>query len=471
MISAGDQRAFSIAYDRHYQALVRYCRGILLSHEDAEDAAQSAMLAALRTLPDKPAAVNLRAWLYRVAHNEAIDLLRARRPHDSLDSAEEFTSPASADAAEVADTRARLNQLVRDLRSLPERQRGALVMREFCGLGYEEIADAIGGSEAAAMQTVFEARSALVTYEEGRSLNCDGIQRIIADGDRRSMRARRVRAHMRSCDGCKTFETSITRRRRDYALLVPLALGAKGGLLALLGLTRSSARDVAIRCAAVIGRNQSAPAGMRGAAVGVLCAAAGGGVVGIAHIAAVSHSHAHTRPVSLTQGVAPSARAHRVVRTRATATRHSAWRRPRSARHDARIHHTRLPATPRPFAAAPISVAGAAVRPAAQPVAPSPAAAQPSRRAAPVSAAVSVGPGHAGVHVAATVGGATPVASVTGDVSVSTSGGGAGVGASVAATTPIASAGVAVSGSAQSTSSGASAGANVDASLCLLSCQ
>jgi RNA polymerase sigma factor (sigma-70 family) len=288
-IAAGDRDAFTVIYDRHLPALTRYCRSILLNPEDAEDAAQNAMIAALRSLPGRPPQLKLRAWLFRVAHNEAISLIRKRRPHEDL---EQAVDVSSLDVAETVEVRARLRQLVTDLRSLPERQRAALILRELCDLSYEEIAGVLECSEAAVMQTVFEARSALSQFEDGRTMSCTGVQRMISDGDRRSLRARRVRAHMRSCDMCRTFAFSLDTRRSHLALLFPVGAAVKGGfgpLLAVLGLVGGGPKA---KVAAAILRLQSTTglrglAGLRGVAAGVLLAAGGGMTA-----AQLSH-HAH----------------------------------------------------------------------------------------------------------------------------------------------------------------------------------
>jgi RNA polymerase sigma factor (sigma-70 family) len=300
LIAEGDQDAFAAAYDRYLPALVRYCRGILLSAEDAEDAAQSAMLSALRALPERPPQVLLRAWLFRVAHNEAISMIRRRRPHEPL----EHALPAGdGDPADVAGTRARLGQLVVDLRALPERQRGALLMRELCGLGYAEIAGALGSSEAAAMQTVFEARSSLIQFDEGRTMSCSSVRRSISDGDGRRLRARRLRAHVRGCEGCRTFERSLTTRRRELALLVPVA--GKGGLLALLGaLGGGSGMRV---LGGVVSRGQLVPPGARAVALGAVIAATGGGVASqLTHPAAPARPHPTTSAAGPGHALAPA---------------------------------------------------------------------------------------------------------------------------------------------------------------------
>lgn len=266
LAASGSDRAFAAIYDRYLPALVRYCRGILTSQEDAEDAAQATMMNALRALHERPLTVHLRPWLYRIAHNEAISLIRARRHHEHLDKAADVELPGPDEALAI---RTRLTQLVSDLRDLPERQRSALVMRELCGLEYEEIADALGSSSGAAMQTVFDARSALSEYADARDESCVAIQRCISAGDRRRLRGRRVRAHLRGCQRCQSFQLALGTRRGDFALLAPLA--GKGALLSLLGALGGGGGR------ALLGGG-SASQGLKLAAVGAVVATAGGGL-------------------------------------------------------------------------------------------------------------------------------------------------------------------------------------------------
>ena len=76
----GDEGAFEEIFRSHHQELYRYCLAILRDRDDAEDALQATMAAALRSLPGEERHVEIRPWLFRVAHNEAISLLRKRRP-------------------------------------------------------------------------------------------------------------------------------------------------------------------------------------------------------------------------------------------------------------------------------------------------------------------------------------------------------------------------------------------------------
>jgi RNA polymerase sigma factor (sigma-70 family) len=229
LVGQGNEHAFSTLYSRYHQQLYRYCHSIVRHEADAQDALQSTFTAALGALRRSQRDAPLRPWLYRIAHNESISLLRRRRVVDELPE----TLPDTAQSVEAtAEERTRLALLVSDLQALPERQRGALVMRELSGLPHEELAQALGISIGAAKQAVFEARQALQEFTEGRAMACDEIQRIVSDGDRRALRGRRVRAHLRDCARCHAFADAIPERRSALLALSPvLPAAAASGLL------------------------------------------------------------------------------------------------------------------------------------------------------------------------------------------------------------------------------------------------
>src|SRR4051812_5541118 len=74
-----DAAGFARVYARHHQALYRYCRSIVRHDQDAQDALQSAMLRAFVALQTERRELELRPWLFRIAHNESISILRAHR--------------------------------------------------------------------------------------------------------------------------------------------------------------------------------------------------------------------------------------------------------------------------------------------------------------------------------------------------------------------------------------------------------
>jgi RNA polymerase sigma factor (sigma-70 family) len=218
LAAAGHERAFAVVYERHHQALYRYCRSIVRNEADAQDALQATFTAAFAALrrggPDAP----IRPWLYRIAHNEAVSTLRRRRPTVELSDATESWAASVDD--QVAE-RSRLDLLLRDLRELHDRQRSALVMRELSGLSHEEIALALDTSVGAAKQAIYEARRSLFEFAEGRAMACDEIRRTISDADGRLLRSRRVRAHLRECSACAAFAAAIPERRSELRALMP----------------------------------------------------------------------------------------------------------------------------------------------------------------------------------------------------------------------------------------------------------
>ena len=137
-----------------------------------------------------------------------------------------------------------MRALATDLTELTEQQRGALLMRELGGLSFAEIAGALQISATAAKQTVYESRCVLQALQEGREMDCDVVRRTLSDGDRRALRGKRLRGHLRSCACCHDFERALHARPAHLAALAPpLPLGAAAAMLqGLLGGSGFSAR-------------------------------------------------------------------------------------------------------------------------------------------------------------------------------------------------------------------------------------
>jgi RNA polymerase sigma factor (sigma-70 family) len=134
------------------------CRYNLRDPQAAEDAAQETFLAAHRSLlggttPREPA-----AWLATIARNECKRTGRTPRPAP-LD---EATTASYLDPAEIVADRADLSDVTGAIAELPDRQREALVLREFCGLSYEQVAAAMSVSGAAVDSLLSRARKHLV---------------------------------------------------------------------------------------------------------------------------------------------------------------------------------------------------------------------------------------------------------------------------------------------------------------------
>jgi RNA polymerase sigma factor (sigma-70 family) len=220
-VADGDQAAFAELYERYQQPLLRYCRSILGGEADSQDVVQSAFVSALAALQRDSRNAPVRPWLYRIAHNEAMSVLRRRGARARLREQLEHQSPAIADWSADRD---RLELLIEDLWQLPERQRRALVMRELSGLSHQEIAARLGTSVSSAKQAIFESRRALTEFAEGREAACEDIRAAIDGQDPRSLRSRRIRAHLRECAMCSALAATDGRRAKRLGALVPALL-------------------------------------------------------------------------------------------------------------------------------------------------------------------------------------------------------------------------------------------------------
>jgi RNA polymerase sigma factor (sigma-70 family) len=332
----GNDHAFAALYSRYSSPLRSYCASIVLQSEDAEDALQATMLKALRALPGRRAGVPVKPWLYRIAHNESVDVLRRRRAHSPVDDDRAAALCAPGPDADLA-RRERLAELVVDLRTLPDRQRAALLMRELSGLGYDEIAAALEVTPGAVRQLVFEARSTLHEFARGRDVACASVQRSLSDGDRRRRRGRGLRAHLRSCNECRAFDLAITRRGEDLAALPPLvlegtaaAVAAAGGLFGLVAVAGGGSVSSLVGGTAV-----------KGIATAALAIAVGTGAAVETGIAPIGREPAPAPKASASAAQPRSALAAPTPRAAAAAwTRPARPVRPRSAPH-------RPPARPR----------------------------------------------------------------------------------------------------------------------------
>lgn len=319
----GSERAFTTLFQRYHQQLYRYCRGLTGSDQDAQDALQMTFTKALIAMRQGRRNAPLRPWLYRIAHNESITLIRSRNASAGEVPLELAALQGVADSAEQHE---RMAMLVADLRELPEQQRGALVMRELSGLSHEEIAAALQLSVGAAKQSILEARRSLLEFAEGRAMTCEEIQRIISEDDRRSLRSRRVRAHVRDCRFCAAFAEAIPRRRADMLALWPVlpAASAAGLLAKITGAGTGHGGGGAGLAAGTAVKGLGATASIKAAAAtgaAVLATATVGAVAVLHHGApAASGSPSHGASVS-NQRVSGSG--HRSAAVHPAAGRHS----------------------------------------------------------------------------------------------------------------------------------------------------
>jgi RNA polymerase sigma factor (sigma-70 family) len=157
---AGSEAAFTEMHRRYREPLLGFTRRMLRGTGlDAEDVVQDAFIRAHLALraTDRPMA--LRAWLYMITRNRALDALRTRRASCSLE--ERDAAACLGDPVQAALQRDELRRIVDELGRLPERQRLALVQRELCGESHADLADRLGTTVSATKSLIIRARTQL----------------------------------------------------------------------------------------------------------------------------------------------------------------------------------------------------------------------------------------------------------------------------------------------------------------------
>ncbi len=142
--------------ERYRPEILAYLVRLMGNEPDAQDACQDAFLRAQGALDRLRPDSNLRAWLYRIATNSALGAAR-RRARRTARTVDVDLDGLPAGAGSSPEDREQLRRVARAVQALPPKQRAALMLRRFHGLGYADIAASLGGNEAAARANVYQA--------------------------------------------------------------------------------------------------------------------------------------------------------------------------------------------------------------------------------------------------------------------------------------------------------------------------
>ena len=209
-VRVGDQRAFEVVFDRYHRPLLSFCRHMLGSREEAEDAVQHTFMAAYRGLGSSDKEILLRPWLYTIARNHCLSVLRARRQTVPLDG-HEAEAPATEGLASEVQRREDLRQMLADLGHLPDDQRAALVLAELGSLPHDEIAQVVGCPRDKVKALVFQGRSSLAASRTARETPCSDVRGQLSTLTGGALRRSNLRRHVRECAGCRAFELEVRR--------------------------------------------------------------------------------------------------------------------------------------------------------------------------------------------------------------------------------------------------------------------
>ena len=151
----GDQRAITTLVSGSHVHVQRFARTLCSTPEDAEDAAQEALIVLFRKIGTLRTTAALSSWMFSIVRNECVRRSRLR-----------FTRPAPAAAIEASAedatlARLEMERIVEAISGLPVEQRAVLVLRDIQGLSGAATAEALGLSRAAMKSRLHRGREAL----------------------------------------------------------------------------------------------------------------------------------------------------------------------------------------------------------------------------------------------------------------------------------------------------------------------
>lgn len=265
----GHPAALDALFARYRARLVRFSEHLLGANwPDAEDVVQEAMIAASEAMVADERRIDVGPWLYRITRNRSLSYLRdqatTRRPpltgagNDYLEQA----ADSGASPAELAERSETLRVLVDDVRSLPETQRTAIVLRELDGLSYEQVANVMRTTVSSVKSLLVRGRLSLVDIAGGRELDCTQVRLALAAAEQRLGGLDGAeRAHVRSCDACARVRKRLRTTTHGLAVLAPVGLAPVPPLIASAVAGGGSAAGGSGAAGAVAGGGGGAAAG------------------------------------------------------------------------------------------------------------------------------------------------------------------------------------------------------------------
>lgn len=157
----GDREAFAALVVRYQRPVYNAAWWVLRNAEDASDVAQNVFLKVAERLDDYDPQYRFFSWIYRIAVNESLNVLRRNGHEEPLDEEIELPGPDGDDPerrASDAELSARIRAAVMRMST---NDRTVLMLRHFSELGYEEIAQILDLDEKTVKSRLFEARQRL----------------------------------------------------------------------------------------------------------------------------------------------------------------------------------------------------------------------------------------------------------------------------------------------------------------------
>lgn len=173
--------ATRLLYERHSGRIFGYCLSLLGSREDAEDAVQTTFINAQRGLHRGVVPRFELAWLFTIARNVCHNSRQSASRRGRVETARDLDAFQDVLATPERGGGVSIGDLTRALSAIPERQRRALLLREWQGLSYEEVAKELNVSVAAVETLLFRARGSVARQlGDGTSRRADAYASVVA---------------------------------------------------------------------------------------------------------------------------------------------------------------------------------------------------------------------------------------------------------------------------------------------------
>jgi RNA polymerase sigma-70 factor (ECF subfamily) len=160
----GSQEAFEALVGKCSHNVISTCYGLLSSLEDAEDVAQDVFIEVYKSIRSFRKEADLNTWIYRIAINKSLDLLRKRKRKKRVGDLRGLLrakTKSSSGPHQRLEEKERREILQQQIGQLPESQRIALVLSQYEKLSNQKIAAVMGTSEAAVESLLHRARANL----------------------------------------------------------------------------------------------------------------------------------------------------------------------------------------------------------------------------------------------------------------------------------------------------------------------
>jgi len=157
----GDDAAFRTLVVRYQRPVYNAALWVLRNPEDAQDVAQTVFLRVAECSSGYDPTYKFFSWIYRMAVNESLNLLRRNGREEALDEATDLVDAAAADPGTQVEDSEQAARVRQALRALSTSDRAVIVMRHYGELSYRDIAQTLGIDEKTVKSRLFEARQRL----------------------------------------------------------------------------------------------------------------------------------------------------------------------------------------------------------------------------------------------------------------------------------------------------------------------